>query len=253
MTTKFMTGRMQLIGQELIEYVKHSQENKRSKSDQCFGAGYVKANGKLAFTDFYEALLKAKNAAGEVMHQEKVLSASIPSHDGPAIYVACLASYNKGILFGRWISLEWCTDLEEIKNAIKQILKESPEPDAEEWAIHDSQCLPSFLQGEYESLSDLNDWAEVTANVEDRDAYMLACEDQGRVLTEDEFNSCYFGHHSSPAHFTEEYYEEKGVLSDLPTELAYAIDWERVWESDFDCAGWSAHYANGGYYIFSND
>ena len=240
-------GQTVMTGEQLVRYVKDHPE--LTKTEQCLGAGYYNDKNAPAFTEFYTALLEAK---GQPTYKDKIISLTIPSHDGPAIYVACLASYNKGVLFGRWVSLEWCTDLEELEDAVQQILKESPEPGAEEWAIHDSQGLPSFLQGEYTSLSDLNDWAEVTANVDDRDAYKLACENEGAILSEEGFSEVYYGHHSEPRHFAEAYYEQQGILRDLPTELAYAIDWERVWDSEFDCAGWSAHYANGGYYIFSN-
>ena len=245
-----MNTTTELKGQELLAYVKQNQH--LSKTDQCIGAGYGRDSGTPRFVDFYTELLAAKTAAGELIHKDKIISDSIPSHDGPAIYVACLASYNKGILYGKWISLEWCTDLQELEQAVSDVLKGSPEADAEEWAIHDSQCLPSFLQGEYESLERLNEWAEVTANVSDRDAYMYACENEADIISEDKFMEIYWGHHSSEAHFVEEHYEEQGVLKDLPCELAYAIDWQRVWESEFDCNGWHSHYANGGYYIFSN-
>lgn len=253
-----MTTTTRLTGDALLQYVKTNAT--LSKTEQCLGAGYVRDNngpeftqGRTpAFTDFYTALLEAKGLAGELSHKHRIISENIPSHDGPAIYVACLASYNNGILYGRWISLEWCTDLQELENAVQEVLKGSPTAGAEEWAVHDSQGLPSFLEGEHPDLSDLNDWAEETANVSDRDAYLMACENEGAILSEDGFNECYYGHFSSEAQFAEDYYEQQGSLRDMPSELVYAIDWDRVWNSEFDCAGWSSHYANGGYYIFSN-
>jgi len=51
----------------------------------------------------------------------------------PRIYVACLAAYNSGRLHGRWIDA--AQDAEDIKAQIAEMLKESPEPGAEEWAI----------------------------------------------------------------------------------------------------------------------
>ena len=126
------TGQAVLTGESLLRYVKDHPEY--TKTEQCLGAGYYKENNSPAFTEFYTALLAAKNAAGEVMHADGVITDSIPSHDGPAIYVACLASYNEGTLYGKWISLEWCSDLDEIKNAINTILKDSPTPGAEEYA-----------------------------------------------------------------------------------------------------------------------
>ncbi len=240
-------GQAVLIGESLLRYVKDHPEY--TKTEQCLGAGYYKENNSPAFTEFYTALLAAKNAAGEVMHVDRVITDSIPSHDGPAIYVACLASYNEGTLYGKWISLEWCSDLDEIKSAINTILKDSPTPGAEEYAIHDSQSLPEFLSGEHTDLEQLNEYAEVTANISDRDAYQFACEMEGNVLSEEDFTSMYWGHWSSPAQFAEDYYELQGV--EIHSELVSYIDWERVWEGEFDCAGWSSKYSCGGYWIFS--
>ena len=58
------------------------------------------------------------------------------------IYVACLASYNAGRLSGKWITP---ADTEEkLQAQIDAILKASPEPDAEEWAIHDYDNFPNL-------------------------------------------------------------------------------------------------------------
>lgn len=54
--------------------------------------------------------------------------------DTPHIYVACLAAYNNGKLHGAWIDATQAP--ETIREAIQAMLKASPEPDAEEWAVH---------------------------------------------------------------------------------------------------------------------
>ena len=67
------------------------------------------------------------------------------------IYVACLASYNAGCLSGKWITP---ADTEEkLQAQIDAILKASPEPDAEEWAIHDYNNFPNL--GEYPSVENI--------------------------------------------------------------------------------------------------
>ena len=53
----------------------------------------------------------------------------------PRIYVACLASYNSGILYGAWIDADQEPDA--IMEEVSAMLKASPEEGAEEWAIHD--------------------------------------------------------------------------------------------------------------------
>lgn len=57
-----------------------------------------------------------------------------PRRDTPRIYVACLAAYNAGRLHGRWIDADKGQD--QIWAEVRQMLKESPESRAEEWAIH---------------------------------------------------------------------------------------------------------------------
>ena len=248
------TTETRLTGEALLRFVKDRPNE--SKIAMAIGAGYVRDTGlskTAALTAFFTALLEAKKEAGELSN-DRILTDKIPTHDGPAIYVACLASYNAGTLYGRWISLEWCNDADEIRQAIDEVLKGSPTPGAEEYAIHDSQFLPECLGStEWPDIEDLNQFAEVSANMSDREPYLMACDDAGKILTEDEFTDCYHGHYSSTAQFAEEYYEEQGVLRDLPTELAYAIDWDRVWDSEFDCNGWGSRYKSGGYHIFSPD
>ena len=66
----------------------------------------------------------------------KILLTITPSRRTlPRIYVACLSSYNAGRLHGRWIDCDQTA--EEIREEIRLMLEESPEPWAEEWAIHD--------------------------------------------------------------------------------------------------------------------
>ena len=49
--------------------------------------------------------------------------------DTPRIYVACLASYNAGILHGRWIDAD--NGAEQVQEEIENMLAESPEYGAE--------------------------------------------------------------------------------------------------------------------------
>lgn len=65
------------------------------------------------------------------------------SQNTPKIYVVCLAAYNNGKLHGVWIEAN--QPAEAIWDAIRAMLKNSPERDAEEWVIHD-----------YEGFYDLN-------------------------------------------------------------------------------------------------
>ena len=53
----------------------------------------------------------------------------------PRIYVASLADYNEGRLYGAWIDA--AQDPDDLGKAVEQMLAAAPSPCAEEWAIHD--------------------------------------------------------------------------------------------------------------------
>ena len=78
------------------------------------------------------------------------------------IYVACLASYNAGILHGEWIDAS--DDPKGMQASIDAMLSRSRQPDAEEWAIHDYEA--PFPIGEYSSLDEI---AETVAFIEEHD------------------------------------------------------------------------------------
>ena len=79
------------------------------------------------------------------------LGACAPHANGPRIYVACLASYNNGCLFGRWIDVG--EDEATLRSEVAAMLRASPEPHAEEHAIHDFENFEGCEVREYESLS----------------------------------------------------------------------------------------------------
>lgn len=96
------------------------------------------------------------------------------------IYVACLASYNNGVLHGRWIDVDG-RDATELREEVEAMLRQSPYPNvtvqcpaceggeqegcatcrgvgklpsAEEFAIHDHEGFGRMV-GEYTSLQDV--------------------------------------------------------------------------------------------------
>ena len=73
------------------------------------------------------------------------------------IYVACLAAYNNGKLHGAWIDAT--QDLDDIQDQINQMLADSPEPDAEEYAIHDYEGFDGYGLSEYEGIQSVHEIA----------------------------------------------------------------------------------------------
>ncbi len=68
----------------------------------------------------------------------------------PRIYVACLAAYNNGRLHGAWIVVE--DDADAVRQAIRAMLKASPVPGAEEYAIHDHEGFGGVEIAEYAGI-----------------------------------------------------------------------------------------------------
>lgn len=68
----------------------------------------------------------------------------------PRIYVASLSDYNAGRLHGVWIDA--AQEATEIAEAAAQMLAASPEPVAEEVAIHDFEGFGPIRLSEYESF-----------------------------------------------------------------------------------------------------
>jgi antirestriction protein len=171
------------------------------------------------------------------------------------VYVACLASYNSGQLYGAWLDLAYVDSIEDLQKGIDWVLAHSPAPDAEEYAIHDNCGLPSCLSGEWPNLHELVSYAEAI-----RDLcrtypifYRLACDHAGQVLTADQFEDLNYGLWDTTAAFAQDWHEQTTNLSELGGLTCY-IDWERVWDGEFACDGYSAHFIPdmGGYLILGH-
>lgn len=74
-----------------------------------------------------------------------------PVPEAPRIYVASLSDYNAGRLHGRWITVGPPEDA--LWSEVFDMLADSPEPVAEEWAIHDYEGFGPLQLGEWEDLA----------------------------------------------------------------------------------------------------
>ncbi len=182
----------------------------------------------------------------------------------PRIYVACLASYDNGVLHGRWIDLD---DREEVEAEIAEMLRESPHPNvrvpcpacqgvkhvdgstatpvhcptcknegtvpsAEEYAIHDYEGLPHWV-GEHTSLDAIFEYldeARQCRSDEERAAFAAWVSYMGNTNTYKEFQDDYRGTHTSTEDAAEEWYSEVHyeAMEAMPDSLRYHIDWEGV-------------------------
>ncbi|MAW82212.1 MAG: antirestriction protein [Parvularcula sp.] len=136
--------------------------------------------------------------------------------------MACLAAYNNGCLHGRWID---ATTPDEIMDAVRAMLAASPEPGAEEWAIHDYEGFEGARLSEYASfetvcaLADfIEEHGELGGKLLEHFGDDLA---EARAAFED-----YAGEFHSAADFVEELHDDTGTQ--IPESLRYYIDWEAL-------------------------
>ena len=138
------------------------------------------------------------------------------------IYVACLAAYNNGILHGAWIDAE--QDSSDIHDEIRVMLQASPIPEAEEWAIHDFEGFEGSEISEYEDIESV---AEIAAFIAEHGALggKLLSYFDGLDEAREAMSEHYAGVYESVADFARELTEQS---TDIPQNLAYYIDYERM-------------------------
>ena len=140
--------------------------------------------------------------------------------DTPRIYLACLAAYNNGRLHGAWVDADQGTD--HIWSELRKMLRASPEPDAEEWAIHDYDGFESAHIPEYASFEKVCDLAEFLSERGELGAgvYSIFSEDLDHAKTA--FDD-YAGEFGNLAEFAEQLHEDIGT--EIPEALKFYVDW----------------------------
>ena len=139
----------------------------------------------------------------------------------PKIYVACLAAYNNGKLHGKWIDADQEPDA--IHEEIQEMLKSSPEPMAEEWAIHDYEGFEGLSISEYESIEDVARFAQLIE--EHGEAFSAYAGHIGTdYATEEGFQEAYQGKWDSEEAYGENLMDE---TMEIPEHLQFYIDYEK--------------------------
>ncbi len=196
----------------------------------------------------------------------------------PRLYVACLASYNNGVLHGRWIDVG--QDADEIQSEIAAILRESqfpnvtvdcPECDgvgctecgdtgkvasAEEWAVHDFEGFGEINLGEY---PDIEEVAALAAAIDEHGEPFLAwAANASDNRDPDDFQESYSGEYDDLADYVTDFWEQAGwkPVEDHrqwwhPTRY---IDWEAM-ARDLQLNGdvWTAQSSDFRTYVFQNN
>lgn len=170
------------------------------------------------------------------------------TNDNPRIYVACLASYNASQLHGVWIDA--AQNVDDIQNAIDEMLHQSPVPNAEEWAIHDVENFNGIHLDEYENLETVTNLACFIE--EHGEAFAFYYE----IFGDDNINNFeerYLGCHTSQEEFVYEYLEDTGALESINKaglQTCY-IDFEKI-TRDWFMTDFISEEGNDGVHVYWN-
>jgi antirestriction protein len=152
----------------------------------------------------------------------------------PRIYVACLGAYNAGKLHGVWLDAR--QDADDLAEAIREMLRQSPEAYAAEYAIHDHEHFGSYAVHEHASLDEV---ALVAELIETHDAIITefmahhGCEAE---YARDHFEEAYRGSWLSIEAYAEQFLEDLGALDNLPSRIRGYFDMER-YARDLELSG----------------
>lgn len=164
--------------------------------------------------------------------------------DTPSIYVACLASYNNSILYGVWIDATQSED--DIIEEIWEMLDNSPEPNAEEYAIHDYEGFGSIKIHEYESICNI---VEYTSFIQEHGELGLALLsdysiDDAQTMLEEHYQGCY----DSEVDFSRQLFDDC-YAHQLPDSLICYFDYE-AFARDLFISDYCSVEFGGQAYIF---
>lgn len=158
------------------------------------------------------------------------------------IYVACLASYNAGILHGTWIDVS--SDVDDMQEQINDMLTASRQEDAEEWEIHDSEA--PFSIDEWESLDDLARIADLYE--QHGDVFLAAFEINNEDIDyAEQMVQNFAGTYDDWSDMAYQYVED-GLFGDIADNIKGYIDYERLGRDlSFDYSG---TYVGNDLYVF---
>lgn len=166
------------------------------------------------------------------------------------VFVRPLASYNAGDLYGEWIDVDGMTG-DELTDAVAEVLKNGPQPDAEEWAIHDYEGFGPIKLGEH---PDLDTVAEVAEALDDHgEAYAVWYANESRDGADVErFEEQYRGVFRTLEDYAEQYLDDIGAFHGASDLLKNYFDYEKF-ARDLEMGGdvWT-HDGDEGVHVFDN-
>ncbi len=157
---------------------------------------------------------------GEISQEKQGRSEEFERRLRPKVWIASLSDYNAGHLHGAWADADQEPD--GLWNDIAEVLRSSPTPGAEEWAIFDYEEFGPLRLSEYESVERISklglgiaEHGEAFAAF----AHFLGSDDDYL----DRFEDCYLGSWDSAEAYAEDYIESCGIEQSLDAAVPESL------------------------------
>ncbi|HAT9314908.1 TPA: antirestriction protein ArdA [Legionella pneumophila subsp. pneumophila] len=166
--------------------------------------------------------------------------------DTPSIYVACLASYNNSMLHGVWIDATQSED--DIMKEIWEMLGNSSEPDAEDYAIHDYEGFGNMTIHEYEGISHIVEYGSFIKEHGELGLALLSdySIDDAQTMLEEHYQGSY----DSEVDFARQLFDDC-YSHQMPDSLSCYFDFE-LFARDLFINDYCSVEFNNHLYVFSN-
>jgi antirestriction protein len=167
----------------------------------------------------------------------------------PRVYVACLAAYNNGRLHGTWIDANQSAD--ELHEDVQRMLAASPEPGAEEWAIHDYEGFGELRLSEWESFERVSAIAAGIAEHGDAFSAWLSYDESQDVTDMQAFEDAYRGEWDSLRAYAEDFADDLGLYDAAEKSGSYyvTVDIDAL-ERDLDIELYTTESDHHTVYVF---
>ena len=165
-----------------------------------------------------------------------------------AVWIGSLGAYNCGYLHGEWVDLDLIDTVEELQEAIDQILQDSPVEDDEEWACMDHD-LGGIAISEYEDLETV---VNIAKGLREHESAFVAFYNCFCSTDLQEFEERYQGEYDTVEDYAEQFLEDTGAIASIPENLRDYFDYEK-YSHDLEISGdINAEYIDGKCHIFFN-
>jgi antirestriction protein len=172
----------------------------------------------------------------------------------PRIYVASLSDYNAGRLHGVWLDAD--DDEGTLHEGVHAMLDASPEPHAEEYAIHDYENFGPLRLGEFDSLDSVCRIGRGIAEHGMAFAHWASLVGSGNVDALEHFEDAYLGHYDDLEAYGDSLIDDFGIREVLeeavPQHMACFVHVDAAaFGRDLDLSGdITTSAGDGGIYVF---